>query len=109
MLESWMDQIVDNFLSMTAKASPSVRTEIIARVTAAFTPQSPLDPGASPDKLPIDQGSTTVSAVHVDHVEHRIVDADQKYLHPHLRKDPEMNPRPTRKLRMGRPLREYDR
>src|SRR6266404_3224923 len=103
MLDSWQDQIVDSFLRMTEKSSPDVRAEIIARVTAAFAPQSALDKGASPDMVPT-QGSA-VSVIRREFGRVVLTErerADQESVHPHERKEPP--DRIPKRLPFGEPL-----
>jgi hypothetical protein len=103
MLDSWMDQVVENFLNMTARAKPHERAEIIERVTAAFAPQTPVDPGASPDMIPTE--GSTVSAIRREFGRVVPTEREQAELdctHPHERKDPEMyRPRTPRRLPLG--------
>ncbi len=101
----WESCVTDNFLRMCAQASPEARVEILGRILEAFKdsqPQTPIDPGARPDMLPI--AGSTVSVIRREFGRVVLTDREQAMLdaqHPHTRPDPLMNPRVPKKLPLG--------
>ena len=110
MIESWQDQIVGNVIRMLQDMEPADRAASVARIVDAMKPAEDI-----PSDLVLIHGSfhdpemkARVSAIRRDFTRGGKVveDEQQQAQHPHTKRDVEMNPRPGRRIRMGRPLRE---